>query len=89
MIWSLVSWYVIGRRDLGQLLRTEAMLADHPGGYVQDLRPRDNDTGTMGMVAFGFVSGRSSLVGKSLGGEARGRLVMADMLRMWKEGTKG
>ena len=42
------------------------------------------------MVAFGIVSRRSSLVGKSLGGEARGRLVMADMPRMWrKEGTKG
>jgi hypothetical protein len=46
--------------------------------------------GTMGMVGFGVVSGPSSLVSKSLGGEARGRPVMVDMVRMWrKEGTKG
>jgi hypothetical protein len=66
------------------------VLADHPGGYIQDLRPRENDIGTMGMVGFGVVSGRSPLVGKSLGGEARGSLVMVDMVQMWrKEGTKG
>ena len=44
----------------------------------------------MGIVGFGVVSGPLSLVGKSLGGEVRGRLVMVDMVRMWrKEGTKG
>ena len=38
------------------------------------------------MVGYG---GSSSFVGKPLGGEVRGRLVMVDMLRMYKkEGTK-
>ena len=34
--------------------------------------------------------GSSASVGKSFRGEARGRLVMVDMIRMWgEEGTKG
>ena len=36
----------------------------------------------MGMVGLSVVSGRSYLVGKWLGGEGRGRLVMFDMVRM-------
>jgi hypothetical protein len=65
------------------------VLADHQGGYVQDLRLREDDMGTMGMVGFGVVSGPSSLVSKSLGGEARGRPVMVNMVRMRKERTEG